>query len=170
MKDLVVFPMVLAIIGSLPCCVVSYIFAAKIKDLTKITCFVLASFSLVFVVASFICATVALEIGTKSGYNSVHTLVYAALFLGIFAFLTSLGSLALTFLLYFTGKARYRRLANGEPVYGQTTKTVIYNEPKVDSNGDYLEQLKRLKELLDSGAITQEEYDLLKKQKIDKLK
>ena len=47
-----------------------------------------------------------------------------------------------------------------EPVVAQPVKPAT---EKPTNGMDYIEEIKRLKELLDSGAITQEEFDQLKK-------
>ena len=46
----------------------------------------------------------------------------------------------------------------------RTIKVISTNETSEKHNVDYIEEIKMLKELLDSGAITQEEFDAKKKQ------
>lgn len=46
----------------------------------------------------------------------------------------------------------------------RTIKVISTNETSKKHNVDYIEEIKMLKELLDSGAITQEEFDAKKKQ------
>lgn len=52
---------------------------------------------------------------------------------------------------------------NAIKAYKESNKTVSENVP-VNANGDSLEQISKLKEMLDNGIITQEEFNAKKKQ------
>ncbi|MDE5588221.1 MAG: SHOCT domain-containing protein [Acetatifactor sp.] len=61
----------------------------------------------------------------------------------------------------------FSKSTNSRPVQNLVvkTKTTINQQPS--SNSDSYEELKKIKELLDKGVISQEDFDTKKKQLLD---
>ena len=94
---------------------------------------------------------------------SVHPIVVVA-----YVFLYILIILALiTFLVFFAKRKQFAEETNqSAPLIMEKTEV---NSSNSNSNNDAVTMLKELKVLLDSGAITQEEYEEKRKQYVDKL-
>ena len=71
-----------------------------------------------------------------------------------------------------SGKIRFFLIKQNQEVYDAISKLLIERQNKSPQaeikNNDNIENLKRYKELLDMGAITQEEYDSKKKELLNK--
>ena len=68
-----------------------------------------------------------------------------------------------------SGRVTFNFLSNHKEVYDEISKLLIKRQDekpqkKKEDNSDYIEELKKLKELLNDGIITQEEFDKKKKE------
>lgn len=70
-----------------------------------------------------------------------------------------------------SGKVSFWGIGNRDEIYKVISDLIIARqtkssakEEKTTNNSDYTEELKKIKELLDAGIITQEEFDAKKKQ------
>ena len=73
-----------------------------------------------------------------------------------------------------SGRIKFRVIKNADEIYDVIKNLLIERQQAKDTvivptavNNDEADQLKKYKELLDSGAISQEEYDAKKKQLLD---
>ena len=72
-----------------------------------------------------------------------------------------------------SGKISFSFIDNNESVYEAISKLLVdrqnsANASQKNNDNDYIKELKSLKELLDAGVITQEEYDTKKKEILSK--
>ena len=68
-----------------------------------------------------------------------------------------------------SGKIKFKLIKNYQEVYKEVSELLMKRQTEIPNtnneiNTNYIDELKKLKELLDLGAITQEEYDIKKSQ------
>lgn len=63
----------------------------------------------------------------------------------------------------------YKKVVSKSSIKESKNSIKVEKSPKIKNTSDNLEQIKQLKELLDIGAISQEEYDLKKQELLSKI-
>ena len=152
--------LVLASSIAIPCAIATIVFNSVFHRPRKIILYLLATLTFALYIGCLVNAIVGLA---NSHYlDDPHACCWVAMGLGIGSLLVGLIGLVLTLAL----KKKTGHYCSSERHESNSNK---YNKVQHVSTGlNYIEEIKQLKELLDCGAITQEEYDKKKKEILEK--
>ena len=117
-------------------------------------------FSLALSIGTIVNSIIGIALSVDISYADRHECCWVALGLGIGALVVSVIGLVCNLISYLHFKRDQRRIRKTRVQTNVETKSVI---EKSSNDMSYIEEIKQLKELLDMGAITQEEYDEKKK-------
>ena len=136
--------------------IVFLVFRNKVKETQRIICAFLT-----VVIFGLAIGTLVNEI---IGYAEEMVCLYVALGLGCGAALLGVIVLIAT----LTSFEKKDKTAKEEPREEKREEPVKVSKTKNSGNMDYIAEIKALKELLDDGAITKEEYDKKKKEILER--
>lgn len=164
---MIIFFLMLLVVMSIPLNVVSFVFGLMIRNRTRPIAVTFPIIGIVLIASAFLSLVIsAMLIPSKSYDDSSASSLFGwiALGLSIGAFLVGIVSI----ILVFTFRSRYLASIKEEPITVALPK-MKDDKPSASNNSTgYIEEIKQLKELLDSGAITQEEFDKKKKELLNK--
>lgn len=169
--------LMLAIFVGIPLFVTSLIFSIKLRGKLRFIPRILAILVGALTLAAIINCSIGIESysDTRTYHSTIAGEIYYNAFhwrhpcswvgMGLCCGAMLFGIAALTLALIFRHMEKVKRLENPEPV--QNKQRVVHRTNR--SVGlNYIDEIKQLKELLDCGAITQEEYDAKKKEALER--
>ena len=164
---MLIFFLMLFIVMSIPLNVVSFVFGLKIRNKTRPIAVIIPIVGIALIASAFIGLITSAALTPNRAYDddSASTLfLWISVGLSTGAFVNGVAAIIVVFIL----RSRYLASLKQEP---KIIATSIAKENKASANSDstgYIKEIKELKELLDSGAITQEEFDKKKKELLER--
>lgn len=160
--------LLITLILTIPFVVISCILTAKSKYISKSFLVTTVGVPALFGLIAIIISSIALATDKAVHIYEFHFVTFASLAIGGFSFLTSIGGLALTISLYRNIKKRYQAAIKGSSLNVEKTTGTKRNPVIIDKGEPNLDDIRKLRELLESGTITQEEFDKLLKRLTEK--
>ena len=154
----------------LPLSIISFVNSFKTRRIGKIFSILISALALSLTIAAFINAVLGLSlsgyyyqyytVNNKTNYYVYfyrHPCSWVALGLGCGAIVCAFAAMIVVFVIK---NRQNSRVSTNHPSSPQR----VSNAPR---NMNYIEEIKQLKELLDCGALTQEEFDMKKKEVLE---